>query len=457
MSSWVAELAWTGERLERRLWLEVKGGRLSRVERLGDRPLPAGAGVLSGLTLPGLADAHVHSFHRALRGRTQLPSDGSGDFWGWRERMYALASVLSPEEYFELARAALGELALAGVTAVGEFQYLHHRPDGQPYSGPAMELALIAAAEEAGVRLTLLDTCYLRPGFGPSPPGGAVLRFADDGVEGWERRVAQLREGATVRLGAAVHSVRAVRVEGIRRIADWAGERSAPLHFHLSEQPAENQACLEATGRTPTQLLDDCGALSEGSTAVHAIHLTDEDVARLGASGTSVCVCPTTERDLGDGVCPADRLLEAGARLCLGSDSNAVCDLFEEARAVELDLRLVRGRRGLVDPQRLLRAATSEGMRSLGWEAGELREGMLADFISLDLDSPRLAGAGEQDLLPRVLYGAGAADVRSVVVGGREVVREGRHERLGSVGERLNLALRRVEPDWHRAAGGGPG
>lgn len=455
MPSWLAELAWTGERLERRVLLEAAGGRLGRAQSLGQAPAPPEARELSGLTLPGLANVHSHAFHRALRGRCQRSKSGGSDFWGWRERMYSLAGLLSPDQYFELCRATLGEMALSGITAVGEFHYLHHQPSGLPYPGPEMEDAVVAAAEEAGVRLTLLDTCYLRSGFDGAPLRGAAVRFGDQDAHGWVRRVERAADGPKLRRGAAVHSVRALDQGAIKLVAAWAGARQAPLHLHLSEQPEENAACLRATGLTPTQLLDGCGVLGPQTTAVHAIHLTDADLLRLGQTQTKICVCPTTERDLGDGVCRVDELQAAGSPLCLGSDSNAVVDLFEEARAIELDRRLVTGRRGQLSPEALLRAATSQGMAALGWGAGELRPGGLADFITLDLSSPRLAGAGLPDLLPRVVFGAGAADVHSVVVAGEEVVQDRHHLRLGGIGERLETVLEALEPAWRSALGDG--
>jgi formiminoglutamate deiminase len=453
MSLWLAERAWTGSRLESRLLLEEEGGTLKRTEALGTSPVPPGAEVLSGLTLPGLANVHSHSFHRALRGRCELPEEGGSDFWGWRRRMYALASFLTPEQYFELTSAAMGEMALAGVTAVGEFHYLHHQPSGQPYPRPEMEEALVAAAAEAGLRLTLLDTCYLRSGFDGAPLVGAARRFSDHDAQGWVRRVDHAQEAPKLHRGAAIHSVRAVDPAAMKVVAAWANERGAPLHLHLSEQPEENSACLAATGQTPTELLDSCGILGTRTTAVHAIHLTPDDVARLGRTGTRVCICPTTERDLGDGVCRADELRAAGSALCLGSDSNALVDLFEEARAVELDRRLMTGRRGWLRPEELLRAATSEGMEALGWSAGELKPGQLADFTTLNPASARLAGAGAADIIPRLVFGASAADVGSVVVGGEEIVREGRHLRLGSVAEKLEKVLVALESDWREALG----
>ncbi len=451
MSLWLAELAWTGDQLLPRVLLEADGGRLTRVEELGVAQTPPEAKVLSGLTLPGLANVHSHAFHRALRGRCQAPDLGGRDFWEWRRRMYALASFLEPDQYFELCRATFGEMSLAGITAVGEFHYLHHQPGGQPYPAPRMEDALVAAATEAGIRLTLLDTCYLRAGFEDPPLAGAALRFTDREASAWAERADRLVESARVRRGAAIHSVRAVDPDAMRVVSQWAADRDAPLHVHLSEQPAENSACIKATGLTPTELLDSCQALGPRTTAVHAIHLTDGDISRLGESGTRICICPTTERDLGDGVCPADRLEEAGSALCLGSDSNAVVDLFEEARAVELDRRLVTGKRGWLSPGSLLAAATAQGMAALGWDAGRLKRGSLADFTTLELSSTRLAGAGLADLVPRVVFGAGAADVHSVVVGGEEVVRDGRHLRLGSVADKLENVLLQLEPAWERA------
>jgi formiminoglutamate deiminase len=451
MSLWLAELAWTGTRLQPRLLLEEDGGTLKRAEPLGRAPIPPGAKVLSGLTLPGLANVHSHAFHRALRGRSEVPEEGGRDFWEWRRRMFALASFLTPEQYFELSRAAMGEMALAGITAVGEFHYLHHQPSGQPYPGAEMEDAVVTAAAEAGVRLTLLDTCYLRSGFDETELEGAARRFTDQDARGWVRRVDHSPDGTKLRRGAAIHSVRAVDPAAMKVVAAWAAERSTPLHLHLSEQAAENSSCLAATGQTPTELLDSCGVLGARTTAVHAIHLTPDDVYRLGRTQTRICVCPTTERDLGDGVCRADELQAAGSPLCLGSDSNALVDLFEEARAIELDRRLVTGRRGWLSPEDLLHAATDQGMASLGWSAGELTSGQLADFTTLDLSSPRLAGAGPADLVPRVVFGASAADVLSVVVGGEEIVRDGRHLRLGSVAEKLENVLEALEPAWRRA------
>jgi formiminoglutamate deiminase len=386
---------------------------------------------LPGLTLPGLANAHSHAFQRALRGRTQT---GRGDFWTWRQEMYDVAKAIDPDRYRALARATFAEMALAGITGVGEFHYLHHGPNGESYEDPnAMGNAVIEAAREAGIRITLLDTCYLQGGIGREPEG-AQLRFSDGSAEAWAERVDGLESGDGVRIGAAIHSVRALDPEAAAVVASFGGERSWPLHAHVSEQPAENEECASAYGRTPTELLSSAGALSERFTAVHATHLAEGDFELLGRCG--VCLCPTTERDLADGVGPARRLAEAGAALSLGTDSHAVIDMFEEARAVELDERLESGLRGGHTAAELLRAATAAGCASIGWpEAGTIAPQSLADLVTVGLDGVRLAGTSADHALESVVFAAGAADVRSVIVGGRFVVRDGVHLNLNVAAE----------------------
>jgi formiminoglutamate deiminase len=304
---------------------------------------------------------------------------------------------------------------------VGEFHYLHHGPGGTPYDDPnAMGHALIDAAADAGIRITLLDTCYLASGFGTAPEG-MQERFSDGDAEAWAERASALRDAPHARIGAAIHSVRAVPADQLGTVADWARERGVPLHAHLSEQRAENEACLAATGRTPAELLDEHGALGAHCCMVHATHLTDADIARLG--GTAVCMCPTTERDLADGIGPARAL---ASPLCLGSDSHAVIDLFEEARAVELDERLRSERRGHFSAAELLGAATNHA--SIGWpEAGRIEPGAPADLVAVSLDSVRLAGAHPDTLLESAVFAATAADVRDVIASGRQIVRDGRH------------------------------
>jgi formiminoglutamate deiminase len=358
--------------------------------------------------------------------------------------MYEVAARLDPDRYLRLARAVFAEMALAGITAVGEFHYVHHAPGGDPYTDPnIMGEALIEAASQAGIRITLLDTCYLAGGF-DEPLSDHQLRFGDGDADSWAARVETIKPRANLIAGAAIHSVRAVPEKAMEVVATWARDHEVPLHFHLSEQPGENKAAIAATGLSPTQLLHRADALGPRSTAVHATHLTGADVATLGASQTSVCLCPTTERFLADGVGPAHALVSRGCRLCLGTDSHAGIDMSEEARAVELDERLVTHERGHHDPHGLFQAMTSSGMSSLGWDAGALAPGMLCDLVALDIDSPRLAGYDDSLAEAHVVFAASAADVTDVVVSGRHVVRDRSHTLLEDVGAELRAAIAEV-------------
>ncbi|PJN04226.1 formimidoylglutamate deiminase [Streptomyces sp. CB01201] len=433
------EHAWLDPVVEPGVAVEVAGdGRISAV-RTGVEAPPPGAVVLRGFTVPGLANAHSHAFHRALRATVQV---GSGTFWTWRETMYQVASRLTPDSYHALARAVYAEMALAGITAVGEFHYLHHAPDGTPYDDPnAMGEALIAAAAEAGIRITLLDTAYLSSGFGAAPDRHQ-LRFSDGTAEAWAERCSALKERGHARIGAAVHSVRAVPARELGTVAAWAEARRAPLHVHLSEQTAENEGCLEAYGMTPTQLLAEHGVLGDRTTGVHNTHLTDGDIALIGSTATGTCMCPTTERDLADGIGPAVALQRAGSPLSLGSDSHAVIDLFEEARAMELDERLRTRRRGHWTAAALLRAATADGHAALGWpEAGRIEAGAPADLATIALGSVRTAGAVPRLAAETAVFAATASDVRHVVVGGRAVVRDGVHALIPDVASALSTAV----------------
>ncbi|MFJ3975112.1 formimidoylglutamate deiminase [Streptomyces sp. NPDC090021] len=444
LTTYWLEHAWLGTLVEPGVLLEVtEDGRIGTL-RTGVATPPPGAGILRGLTLPGLANAHSHAFHRALRGTVQI---GSGTFWTWRELMYEIAQNLTPDSYFTLARAVYAEMALAGITNVGEFHYVHHAPGGTPYADPnAMGEALIEAAAAAGIRITLLDTAYLSSGFGEAP-NTHQRRFSDGTADAWAARVSALKPRGHALIGAAVHSVRAVPADQLATVARWAEERRAPLHVHLSEQTAENDACQAAHGRTPTQLLADHGVLGPRTTGVHNTHLTDADIALLGGTGTGTCMCPTTERDLADGIGPATRLQRAGSPLSLGSDSHAVIDLLEEARAMELNERLRSRTRGHWTANALLTAATGDGHAALGLaDAGRLEAGALADFTTLALDSVRTAGP-----LPRLgaetaVFAATAADVRHTVVGGRHVVRDGHHTLVEDVPSALSEAIAALRP-----------
>ena len=433
-----AEYAWLGgDTAAADVLIDVRDGLIDSVA--ANVPPPAAARRLPGLTLPGLANTHSHVFHRAIRGRAQ---SGVADFWAWRDLMYRVAGRLDPDGLYRLAHATYAEMALSGITSVGEFHYLHHDRGGRPYGDPnELGLAVVRAATDAGLRVTLLDTCYLQGDMDGKPLEGAQRRFDDGSWERWAARVEALSGSPMSRVGAAIHSVRAVPRDVLAPVAALAADRDMPLHVHLSEQPAENQACLERYGLTPTELLDEAGVLSERATAVHATHLTAGDVVGLGGTGTTISMCCTTERDLGDGVGPAVALARAGSPLCVGSDAHVVIDLWEEARAIELDERLVSGSRGHLHAAQLATALTSSGSASIGWDAGRIEAGRLADLVCVRLDSPRTAGARSGDVLAHVLFAATAADVDTVVVGGTEVVAEGVHLTVPDVGRALEAAV----------------
>ena len=449
-TAWHCETAWLGGAVVfDDVNIYVRDGVIESVET--GAPAAPGAERLRGIVLPGLANVHSHAFHRALRGVSHDRS-ATGTFWSWRDTMYDIAAALDPEKYEALARATYAEMALAGITAVGEFHYLHHDRGGHAYDD-ANEMGdrLVAAARAAGVRLTLLDTCYLRSGFDEVDLNPVQRRFSDGSVGNWSARASASAEKyggePDIVIGAAVHSVRAVTADDIAGVATWAVGHGVPLHAHVSEQRAENDACMAALGATPTQVLDGAGALRPSFVAVHATHVDDDDdVIRLGLSGSGVCVCPTTERDLGDGVGRASLLGGAGCPLSVGSDSHAVIDLFEEVRAIELDERLVSGRRGIHDPTTLLHAATTHGYRSLGFEGGQLLPGAAADFIAVSTTSTRLAGWHPERAAAHVVFSATAADVTDVVVGGEAIVRDRIHQLIPDVAGQLDRAIRAVLP-----------
>jgi len=432
---WFAEHAWLPSGPARDVTIEVTEGFITSVTSDTD---PVSAVRLPGVVLPGFANNHSHAFHRALRGRTH---DASGTFWTWRERMYAVANRLTPDSYLALARATYAEMALAGVTSVGEFHYLHHAPGGRRYDDPnAMAEALRQAASDAGVRLTLLDACYIAGGL--KPAGHVELdetqkRFSDGDADAWAARVATLKGDDRTRVGAAIHSIRAVPREQLGTVADAA--TGAPLHVHLSEQLDENTACQLHYGCSPTELLDRAAALGDNATAVHATHLGDNDIRLIARARTSVCFCPTTERDLADGIGPARKLADAGVRLSLGSDQHAVIDLLEEARALEMHERLTAHQRGRFTQQQLIDGLTDH--RPIGWpDAGRLAPGARADVVAVRLDTVRTVGTDPG----QILMSATAADIDTVMVDGQVVVADGQH-RLGDVAVLLNQAIR---PLW---------
>ena len=440
MTTYFAQWAWRGaEHTVANVRITVSNGVISAVE--DNAAKQDGDVMIAGVVMPGLVNAHSHAFHRALRGRTH---GGTGDFWSWRTPMYEIANRLTPDLYRELAAMTFAEMALSGITGVGEFHYIHHNTDGKKYKNPnEMGLAMVQAAQRAGIRIALLDVAYLHAALDKPEPLAEQKRFSDGNIDAWLDRVDALGEGGEGwTVGMAPHSVRAVHPRELEEVV--ANRHGKVVHLHVSEQPAENAACVAATGMTPTQVLDHVGLLGPHMTAVHATHLTETDISLLGKSHTCVCLCPTTERDLADGVGPAAALRDAGATLSLGTDSNAFIDMFEETRAIETDERLVTGKRGLHTPSALLAAATSVGAKSLGWGQHGIQVGAPADFIALSLDSVRLASFDGTNGAAHIVHSAAPTDVRDVWVGGKQIVANFRHSEIDDVVAGLRSAIAAV-------------
>jgi formimidoylglutamate deiminase len=432
--------------------------------------------------LPGMVNAHSHAFQRVLRGRTEYrTSDQRDSFWTWREMMYSAATRLSPEDIYDSSRMAFLEMALGGVTSVGEFHYLHHAPDGGAYDDPnLLAKEVIRAANDVGLRIALLRVAYARSGFqtDANPRQARFIEGPDAYLWNLESLMGDLgRENArensnqsdpngtlpddraseTAWAGVAPHSVRAVPLEYLRSVIGYANEHGLKTHMHVAEQPAEVSACVEEYGRTPTALLESEGLLNRDFTAVHAIHVTPKAIAAFARTGAMVCACPTTERNLGDGVVPADEYQRNGAAICLGTDSHAQIDLLEDARELEYHTRLQKLERAVLNPGKpsaadaaipdgrasdtaryLFDCATINGARSIDAPGGTLAAGKPADFFTVDLDDPSIAGASQNDLLAGIVFTLSRAAVREVVVGGKPVVSEGRHLIQEEVIERFN-------------------
>ncbi len=393
--------------------------------------------------LPGMVNAHSHAFQRVIRGRTERRSEHSTDsFWTWREQMYAAANRLEPEDIYAVSRMAFLEMALSGITAVGEFHYIHHGKDGSTYSDPnLLAREVIRAANDVGIRIALLRVAYARAGF-ETEANPLQVRFIETSPETYLEHLELLLSAPEVKdgkawIGVAPHSVRAVPLDYLKTIVTFANDRALPVHMHVAEQPVEVSACIAEYGRSPVALLETESLLSKRFTAVHAIHVTPKAIAAMARAGAFVCACPTTERNLGDGVVPVDAYFDAGVRVSLGTDSQIQIDLLEDARELEYHLRLQQTARNVLAPRddtssaalarRLFDCATINGAASIGFNGGRFAPGTPADFFTVDLDDPSIAGASPDDLLANVVFSLSRTAVRDVVVGGKRIVADGRH------------------------------
>ncbi|MCA9615250.1 MAG: formimidoylglutamate deiminase [Sandaracinus sp.] len=369
--------------------------------------------------IPGLATAHSHAFQRAIRGRTHKRS-ASGSFWSWRTLMYRFAQGLDPEAAYALARYAYAELARHGITAVGEFHYVHHTPDGTPYDDRTeLADATIRAARDAGLRVTLLRVLYARAGAG-RPPEPEQRRFCDGSLDDALADVSTLRaryaDDPFVRVGVAPHSVRAVPAEWLRDAAAHARAHALPFHMHVAEQRREIRECLAEHGLRPIELLAELGAIDARFVGVHATHLRPHEARLL--RGAFACLCRTTERDLGDGSPDLIALRDAGVRFCVGTDSHASSDAFEELRAVELDERVrSEARQVAFDGEALLRIGSAEGYAAIGFDLPS------DDRVFVDANDASLVGAGDD--ADALVFAASGRAVRHVEVAGVRIVEDG--------------------------------
>jgi formimidoylglutamate deiminase len=413
--------------------------------------------------LPGFVNVHSHSFQRLIRGKSESRITSGKDFWSWRGTMYHAASRLSPEDVYDVARMAFLEMVLAGTTTVGEFHYLHNAPDGKPYDDPnLLSKQVIAAAQSLGIRIVLLRTAYLRSGHElPRDPGQA--RFFESTDAFFNNMSALISDGSTnpseVRFGVAPHSIRAVPLPDLKEIAVWSRANKLPLHMHVAEQVAENAACLREYGRTPVELFNENHLLGPDFTAVHAIHIGSEEIAMLAESDTTIGSCPTTERNLGDGILAADQVMAAGIRVALGSDSQAQIDPLEDARELDYHLRLEQQQRAILDQimskplaSHLFDCATVHGSRALSLPGGGLTAGSFADFFTVDLNDTSIAGHSGEDLLPILVFSLNRSAISDVVVNGRFILRDQQHVHEEEIVSRYKEVYRKV---WQRAPIGG--
>jgi formimidoylglutamate deiminase len=386
----------------------VEVGPATEGERLPGRAL-----------VPGFVNDHSHAFQRGLRGLVErmAPSGPQDDFWTWRERMYALAGGLTRESIGKVSHRCYTEMLSAGYTSVTEFHYVHHQFDGKPYGDPnVLAKAIAEAAEDTGIRLLLLPVAYAR---------GGVPRFRDPSLAVFLERVDALRRWADTRplveIGVAAHSVRAAPRGWLEGIGEYARANELPLHVHADEQPREIGECEAEHGMRPVELLADVGFLGPRATVVHATHADARELDLLAEHGASVCACPTTEGNLGDGFVPAEGILGRGINLSVGSDSHVRVDPFEELREIETGARRLSGRRNVLVPEG--ETSPTPWLLRAGWGRDWLEGGAAADFFEIDLEHPNLAGVEAEALPSALVFGAGSGVVAASWVAGRRVWR----------------------------------
>lgn len=432
-------------------WLVLdEAGRVAELSAAPPAASPDELERVRGFVLPGMPNLHSHAFQRAMVGLAERASGGADSFWTWREQMYRLVERLAPEDVEAVSAQAYAEMLGAGYTSVAEFHYLHHDRDGAPYAAPAeLSLRVAAAAERAGIGLTLLPALYAASGFGGAPPGPAQRRFAHD-ADGFVRLVDDLRQRLSTRVGVAFHSLRAAPPDALATcLAGLDGV--SPVHVHVAEQRKEVNDCLAWSGARPVEWLLDHAPVGPGWCAVHATHMNDGELGRLAASGAVVGLCPTTEANLGDGIFPLGKWIDAGGRFGVGSDSQVGIDPAEELCQLEYQARLAAEARNVLagssEPStgtRLFKAALEGGAQALGLPRAGLAPGAPGDLVVLDAEHPLLYGRAAESVLDTLLFAGRKALVRHVMAGGRWVVRDGRHVCAAEIGAAFRGAVTRL-------------
>lgn len=372
--------------------------------------------------LPGFINAHSHSFQRAMRGKTERFPAGRGSFWTWRETMYSLVESMTAQDFHDWNLAAFKEMRAAGITTAGEFHYFHHETAAA--HDHRFDSVVLDAADAAGIRLVLLQTYYRTGGF-DQPLSTAQKRFDTPNVDDFLRELDRLQSNLRTHqsVGIVAHSIRAVPVEDLKRLAKAAVERDLPFHMHLEEQEKEIRECVEATGSHPMRIVLDQTPVDDHFTGVHCTHSSEQDLREWIERGANVCITPLTEGNLGDGIQPLAPI--ASGQLSVGSDCNARIDMLEELRWLEYAQRLVRQDRGVYrDPagdnaSLLFQIGTTGGARSLGVNAGTIEPGQDADFFTVDLRHRSLTGWERQRLLDSIIFGGGNEIIRRSCVGGK--------------------------------------
>jgi formimidoylglutamate deiminase len=459
-TGWLADLIYFNGRFESgyAMFVDQQG----RITRFSDSPedLATSRKLSNRAIVPGLINCHSHSFQRVIRGRTEHRTTADRDtFWTWREAMYHAANLLSPEDIYHVARMAFLEMLISGITTVGEFHYLHNAPDGSRYRDPnLLGLHVVQAANEIGVRLAFLRTAYARAGWQKTPNPGQARFITPDpetflsDTEALRGAIANLSKPDFTWVGIAPHSIRALPIEYLTKVAAYARENSLPMHMHVAEQLGEVNDCVAEYGVPPVELLRERNILDRSFTAIHAIHINENEVGYLGSAKAHVCACPTSERNLGDGPVPADRLMKAGVAICLGSDSNVQIDLLEDARLLEYHLRMNKLERAVLAAasgkeqlgRRLFASTTESGAGALKAPGGTLQVGRPADFFIVDLNDPCVAGAGRGSLLNNIVFSLERSAVREVFVNGEPVIQDGQHTLQDAVLRGFEAVQRRL-------------